>query len=143
MARRDPGDPVTTTRYPPLIQRYLSTVIDGFVLLFVMVAVSVGLQGSDPTLRGVRIALVLGTFATYEPVLTSTAMTLGQLVTGIRVRHYDVPYERISIAQAYVRWVVKMLLGWFSFLTMGFNRERRAVHDLAARSVVVAREPQA
>jgi uncharacterized RDD family membrane protein YckC len=134
---------VTTIRYPPLLQRYLSTAIDGIALLFFMVAVSVGLQGSDPTLRAVRIALVLGVFATYEPVLTSTAATLGQLVTGIRVRHYDVPYERISIAQAYVRSIVKMLLGWFSFLTMGVNPERRAVHDLAARSVVVARDPQA
>jgi uncharacterized RDD family membrane protein YckC len=131
---------LTTNHYPPLLQRYLSTVIDGFVLLFVMVTVSVGLQGSDATLRAVRIALVLGVVAIYEPVLTSTAATLGQIVAGIRVRHFDAPYERISIAQAYVRWVVKVLLGWFSFLTMGFNRERRAVHDLAARSVVVARE---
>lgn len=54
----------------------------------------------------------------------------------IRVRTPD-GNNRIGIAHAFMRMVVKYLLGLISFLTVPARKDRRAIHDLAARSIVV------
>jgi uncharacterized RDD family membrane protein YckC len=38
---------------------------------------------------------------------------------------------------AYLRYVLKLLLGFYSFFAMSFNKERRALHDLASGSIVL------
>jgi uncharacterized RDD family membrane protein YckC len=73
----------------------------------------------------------------YEPVLTSRLCTIGQRLTGLRVRRYGNPGERIGVLAAYVRFAVKILLGAISFLTLGFTKEKRAIHDLAAGSIML------
>ena len=128
---------MTELAFPPLTQRYLSSLIDGVLLVFFIVAVTVTLEGQSQGLSILRLSLVFGAILTYEPLLTSKAATVGQLVTGIRVRQLSEPSARISFGRAYLRSFVKVLLGWYSFLSMGFNKERRAVHDFAARSVVL------
>ena len=80
---------------------------------------------------GVIFALV------YEPLLVTYAATLGQYVLGIRVRDTRDPQQRINILQSYIRIVLKLSLGWLSLLTINFNPQHRAIHDLAAGSVVV------
>ena len=128
---------MTEPAFPPLTQRYLSSLIDGVLMVFLVVAVTVALEGQGKGLRILRLSLVFGALLIYEPLLTSKAATVGQLVTGIRVRQLSDPGARISIGRAYLRSFVKVLLGWYSFLAMGFNKQRRAVHDFAARSVVL------
>jgi hypothetical protein len=73
----------------------------------------------------------------YEPVLTTFSATIGQRVMGIRVRNAKNPDKHINILQAYLRLIVKYLLGWLSFITIGFDERHRAIHDLAGESVVV------
>ena len=121
--------------YPPLTQRYVSSLIDAVLLVFLIIVVTVALEGE--TLVAARVVIIFGAIVLYEPLLTSRAATVGQLLTGIRVRQYREPGSRISIGRAYLRSIVKLLLGWYSFLAMGFNKERRAAHDFAAQSVVV------
>jgi uncharacterized RDD family membrane protein YckC len=77
----------------------------------------------------------IGLFACYEPLLTSFFCTIGQAIMGFRVR--KVAGGRISVVQAYVRVIVKYLLGMLSFLTMPARADRRAIHDLAAGTIVV------
>ena len=36
-----------------------------------------------------------------------------------------------------IRYPVKLLLGWISFLTINSNPKRRAIHDLASGSVMI------
>jgi uncharacterized RDD family membrane protein YckC len=67
----------------------------------------------------------------------SRGRTVGQWVIGIRVRQRANPEERIGLPQAYLRTLIKDVLGGLSFLVMGFNRERRALHDLAVGSIVL------
>ncbi len=45
--------------------------------------------------------------------------------------------ERITILQSYIRFIVKGLLGWLSFVTIHFNGEHRAIHDFAGSSVMI------
>ena len=77
---------------------------------------------------------------TYEPFLTSYSRTIGQRLMNIRVRRHGNPNERISLFNAYLRCFIKDLLGWISFISIHFNSERRAIHDLASGSVMIIDE---
>ena len=123
--------------YPELTRRYLSSAIDGFLVLTIGIAIAVLLRSEDPLVIVARVLLVLLVVTSYEPVLTSQLCTVGQQVTGIRVRRHDDHTRRLSLPRAYLRTVVKVLLGVYSFFAMGFNEERRAVHDLAVGSIVL------
>jgi len=122
---------------PSLVRRYGATLIDGFFIMFLMVVAGVAFQAvSDASATPRAVVFVLILFV-YEPLLTSQLCTIGQRLTGLRVRSYANPRERIGIFSAYVRFVVKILLGAISFLTLAFTKEKRAIHDLAAGSIML------
>jgi len=120
---------------PTLTKRYGASLIDGFFLIFVMILVAVLFQAE--AMVPLRIAFFWLIFFGYEPLLTSQLCTVGQRFMGIRVRRYGQPDARIGIFAAYVRFAVKVLLGVISFFTMGSTKQRRAIHDLAAGSVMI------
>lgn len=123
--------------YPTILRRYVSSLIDGLVLIAGATLVAFTLQGDGPVVTGVRLTLIFGLLLLYEPLLTSRSATVGQRMTGIRVRRADDPTARIGIPQAYLRLLVKLPLGFISFFSMGFNKQHRALHDFAAGSVMV------
>jgi hypothetical protein len=66
--------------------------------------------------------------------------TLGHYFTNLRVvdeRHRG----NVSFLKASARFVVKGLLGWYSFIVMAATRRNQAVHDLLTRSTVQIRDP--
>ncbi len=122
--------------YPTLFRRYLSTLVDGLLLIAAIIAIS-GLLGNREGLTGLRIALFLFLLVGYEPLLTAYACTGGQYLLGIRVRRADAPAHLLNLLAAYVRYLVKLPLGLVSFITISFTRRQRALHDFAARSIMV------
>jgi len=126
--------------YPTLKERYLSTFFDVLVLIVFVVGLTVTLQGPGRVLMVSRVVLGLLVIANYEPVLTSKACTIGQAVVGIRVRSHRDRSHRVTLGRAYLRTLVKLFLGAYSFFAMGFNRERRALHDFASGTIVLAAE---
>lgn len=125
-----------TTSYPRLIRRVKAMLIDGMLILFtlVLIMILVGERASRPTVM-ITSTILLVLF--YEPVLTSYAQTIGQRLMKIKVIAFDQPNKRIHIGKAYVRWIAKGLLGWLSFITINFDKDRRAIHDLASDSIMV------
>lgn len=123
--------------YPTLLRRYVSSLIDGLLLIAAATVVAFTLQGDGSLVVGLRLTLIFGLILLYEPLLTSRSATVGQRLTGIRVRRADDHTKRIGIPQAYLRILVKLPLGFLSFFSMGFNKERRALHDFATGSVMV------
>jgi uncharacterized RDD family membrane protein YckC len=123
--------------YPSLKQRYLSSFIDGMVLLFAVVVGTIVYQGENQTAHIMRVGLLFVLIVSYEPILTSQLCTFGQRMIGIRVRRRSDHSRKISILAAYFRTIVKVLLGAYSLFAMGLNKERRAAHDFAVGSVVV------
>lgn len=124
-------------RYPTLKQRYVSSLIDGVVILFIVLLGTIVYQGDDQRVLDARLVILVAIILSYEPILTSQLCTIGQLIVGIRVRDHSDTARKISVVRAYLRTVVKVLLGGYSFFAMGFSKERRAVHDFAIKSVVV------
>lgn len=121
---------------PTILRRYLSTFIDGVFILSVFVLSSLAIKSDSSIADYARISIFFGMFFMYEPIFTSRFCTLGQKITRIRVRTND-SYEKISIPSAYLRVVIKILLGIISLFSITFTRHRRAVHDFAAGSVVI------
>lgn len=117
-------------RYPAVIRRYIASIID--------VAVTVGLIAI--CFAAVPIEYRLWVFVIvlpmYEPLLVSRACTVGQLLMKIRVKDSR-ENRRISYLRALVRYSMKFLLGFISLVTIPASRDRRAIHDMSADSLVV------
>ena len=125
------------TEYPLLGDRVQSTFIDSILLIILMFVFASVLDRYENVPDWVRIALFIGLWAAYEPVCTSLGCTVGNYIKGIRVRQHDDGTKRINIFQALLRYIVKIALGWVSFLTIHSNNERRAIHDFMAGSVMI------
>ena len=121
--------------YPTITRRYLSTLLDFFFILSIVILVSYVLQASGGISGNARAAIFLFMFFAYEPFFTSL-LAVGQKITGIRVRK-RVSLRHISIPAAYLRTLIKVFLGLISFFTIPFAKERRAIHDFAVGSVVI------
>jgi cytochrome bd-type quinol oxidase subunit 2 len=125
------------TAYPLLSDRIQSTFIDSIFMIALMYLFSSQLEKYENAPDWIRIALFIGLWGIYEPLCTTLGCTLGNYIKGIRVRQSHNPYKRINIVQAFIRYFLKLTLGWISFLAIHSNKERRALHDLAAYSVMI------
>lgn len=123
--------------YPLLGDRVQSTFIDTILIVIMLFIIASVLDRYENTPVGVRIALFAGLWVVYEPLCTSLGCTAGNYIKKIRVRQSDDTGKRINILQALVRYILKIALGWVSFLTIHSNKERRAIHDPGAGSVMI------
>lgn len=120
---------------PTIPRRYATTVIDGLLILAVFVVPTTVL----PDIEFSRVLRIIGAGAMlflYDPIGTGRYVTLGQWITGVRVRDFKTG-QPIGIPRAWGRIIVKALLGIISFLMIPFSGGRRAVHDIATGSIVV------
>ncbi len=123
-------------KYPTLTRRYIATAIDVAFVVASIILISYLFDDAGETGVKIRVGLILCLALIYEPLCTSRFCTLGQKIMRVRVRRYP-SLERISLLMAYTRIFVKAFLGMLSFFTLPFSQKRRAIHDLAARSIVV------
>jgi hypothetical protein len=123
-------------KYPLLVKRYQSLLID-FMLLGATIIMTIVIVGESEFRQTIMILLGASFVFLYEPILTVYSATIGQQLMGIRVRNINNPEKRINLLQAYIRLIVKWMLGWMSFITINFNDHHRAIHDMAGSSVVI------
>ncbi|RZM30317.1 MAG: RDD family protein [Pedobacter sp.] len=128
---------LATPRYPVISDRVQSTFIDTVVVVILMFGVASLLDKFSSPPDWIRIVLFFALFGVYEPVCVAFGCTIGNYLKGIRVRDADDQSKRINILAAFLRYILKVLLGWISFLSVQLNPERRAIHDLAAGSVMI------
>lgn len=124
-------------KYPELSERIQSTFIDTVLIIVLIFAFARILDNYENVPDGVRIVMFVGLFMAYEPICMTLGSTLGNYLKGIRVRQNSNSTRRITIFQAIIRYPVKVLLGWVSFLTIGATSKRRAIHDLVSGSVMI------
>lgn len=123
--------------YPNLLDRFQSTFIDTIFIVILMFASASILERYEDPPDWIRIVLFFAIWGVYEPLCTSLGFTIGNYIKGIRVRRADNLAKKINIIQAFFRYLIKISLGWVSFITIHFNDERRAIHDLAVGSIMV------
>ena len=127
----------TEVIYPTISDRIQSTFIDTVFIVAMMFVFASILDKYENTPGWIRIALFFGIWGVYEPLCTCCGFTIGNYLKCIRVRRKSDRNRKINILQAFVRYILKISLGWISFLTVHTNSHRRAIHDLAAGSVMV------
>jgi uncharacterized RDD family membrane protein YckC len=127
----------TLEKYPQLTDRIQSAFIDTILIIIMMFVFASVLDRFEDVPDWVRIAMFVGLFIVYEPLCMTLGSTLGNYIKGIRVRKASDLTKRINIFQAIIRYPIKVLLGWVSFLTINSNPKRRAIHDLVSGSVMI------
>ena len=121
--------------YPNLLRRYLGSLID-VILLIVLIGVIARSAFYVPIEERWDALPLIALVLIYEPLFTSYLCTLGQATMRFRVRDAKTG-RRISLWRAYIRFLVKGVLGIISFLTLPARVDRRAIHDLAAGTLVI------
>ena len=124
--------------FPPLVKRFQSLIIDQvFIILCMLIFSQLLTNETEESTGALRGFLFLGLFFLYEPFCMAFGCTLGNRISGIRVRKFDDPEKRINIFNSYLRFIVKLVLGTISFFTVTSNKSKRAIHDMAAGSMMV------
>jgi uncharacterized RDD family membrane protein YckC len=124
-------------QYPELKTRIQSAFIDLIFIVVLMFACTALLDRMTNPPDWLRVAMFLTIWLVYEPLCTTLGGTIGNRMNGIRVRKSTDLNTTINIFQSLLRYVLKLALGWISFLTIHSSTERRAIHDLAAGSVMI------
>lgn len=131
-------EPVQQENFPSLVKRFQSLLIDQVFIIICIATFSLLLADTDQESTGaLRGFLLFGLFFLYEPFCMAFGCTIGNYIAGIRVRRFKARDKRISIFNSYLRFIVKIFLGIISFFTVTSNKSKRAIHDMAAGSIVV------
>lgn len=125
--------------YARVWPRTKATVIDGFILLgaFVLAA----LVGTNINGSGATALLLWGAFwVLYDPLMVSrTGGTVGHYLQNLRVVS-DRTGHHPPFFSAFLRNVVKGVLGFVSLLAMAASTRQKAIHDWVAGTTVQARD---
>ena len=127
--------------YARFSRRIQGLMIDSIVLtigivIILLLVTSLEATGYSRTI-GIAGALVL---LLYEPVLVAwTGSTLGHVSRNLRVVDAQTG-ETIGFFRACARFVLKAVLGLFSFLTMATTLRHQALHDILTSSTVQIRD---
>jgi uncharacterized RDD family membrane protein YckC len=131
---------MTNFFYPRLIRRVRAVLIDSVLLpvsIFSTLIVGDALGVTSTFAKAMLFGLPV---FVLEPALVAfTGGTVGHHLMKIRITRLD-GMGNINILAATVRFVVKLLLGWLSFIFVLTTTKHQAVHDLVARSLVVHKD---
>jgi uncharacterized RDD family membrane protein YckC len=130
--------------YPALSRRVGSILIDSLFIVLVMFLLTdlfeKLLKTNEENEGLIRAVCFIALWGLYEPIAMTLGGTIGNYIIGIKVRKYSDSDKNINIIQAFGRFIIKMVLGWISFISIGFNKEKRAIHDLATGTLMLERE---
>ncbi|MFI0430890.1 RDD family protein [Mariniflexile sp. HMF6888] len=124
--------------YASVANRIKAAFIDSIIIIGAMYLNSeiFTLFGSIP--NTVKIVVSVAIFLLYDPLFTAfNGGTIGHSLSKIGVRKDGEFDKYISFPNAFIRFILKATLGWISLLTITGNEKKKAIHDFAAKSVVI------
>lgn len=124
-------------KFPSLLRRIIALVIDVIVMVLVFLSATILFELIGDVSQWFRAAVFIFMWYLYEPVLISYGCTVGQYFAKIRVRRQAHPEENIWLPYAFLRFSIKSLLGWITFITIPFSARKRAIHDLLSGSIMI------
>ena len=129
---------MTEDNYPGVFDRIKAIMTDGIVIVVYMFVASYIFSLFESVPDNARIIAFVFIFLLYDPIFTSLfGGTIGHMMLGIRVKRESDEQKNILFHKAILRYLVKVLLGWVSLLTVSGNKKRKAIHDYLVGSVVV------
>ena len=129
---------MTTITYGPLAKRIKAVIIDSLAITVLSLLATTLLNSVENTPDYLRLVAFLFVFLFYDPIFTSTfGGTIGHMLMGLRVRKGVDESSKIVFPMAFIRFLVKALLGWISLITVSGNKKSKAIHDSIVNSVVI------
>jgi len=125
------------TQFASLSDRVKSIFIDTLFIIVLMFIFSAVLDAFDNPPTWLSVCMFIAIWFLYEPLCIAYGCTVGQYIMHIRVRSAKDTSKHIHVVLSYIRYIVKIILGWLSFLSIAFNEQRQAIHDLAVESVMI------
>ncbi len=120
-----------------LPSRIKAVTIDSFLLIIFMYVFTLILDGFENVPDGLKVGFVLA-FLVYEPIFISVyGGTIGHFYSKIEVKQEQHTNRNIPLGRAFLRYLVKLTLGWMSLLTVTTNEHKKAIHDYVGKSVVL------
>jgi uncharacterized RDD family membrane protein YckC len=125
--------------YPGILERIKAAVTDSIVLIVLMIIIANVFSMFDSVTEGARIIAFVFVFGLYDPIFTSLfGGTIGHFIIGIRVvKDDDTRSKKILFPLAIIRYIVKILLGWISLLSINRSKKSKAMHDILINSLVI------
>ena len=131
---------MATVTYPRLIKRVRAVLIDSVLLpVAVFSVLLLGDSMGVSSALGKATLIVLLIFVLEPGMVAFTGGTVGHHLLSIRVANRD-GSRNINIFAATIRFVIKLVLGWLSFIFVLTTTKHQAVHDLVAGSIVVHKD---
>jgi uncharacterized RDD family membrane protein YckC len=130
--------PAPPVRYATFTGRFRALVIDNLCISTLGIALffASDVVGDVPGATRVMLLLLVAVILLYEPLQVSRrGATIGHRYAHLRVvdaRTGSWP----SFGRAFVRFLIKTMLGVISFFTMELSRRHQAVHDLLTHTTV-------
>lgn len=125
-------------RYAAFSSRFRAVVIDTAIVTAGLVVVLVGGEYAEGIPGSSRVAwfLMFALLFLYEPLLIwRRGATIGHSRNHLRVVT-DGTGRRPGLARSFARYLIKVVLGLPSFVTMALTRKHQAVHDILTRTTV-------
>ena len=123
--------------FPSLSNRVQALFIDAIIIFLVFLGSSYIFSFITDVHPLVRAGIFLFMLFLYEPTFIFFFKgTIGHQFLNIKITKYDNPEQRLNFPVALIRFFVKWLLGWISFLSILSNDNNRAFHDIVSNSIV-------
>ena len=125
-------------RYTSLFPRVKAAFLDAVLMILFMYVSSELLAEFETVPNYVRVILFVFIVILYEPLLVSLwGKTLGHHKMDICVRKEENLNQKIGFPNDLLRYTIKILLGWLSFITITNSDKHQAIHDRMAKSVML------
>lgn len=124
--------------YPALLDRVKAIMIDTLVILALSVVAANTFDRLEEVSSMTKAISFFVIFWLYDPLMTSlTKGTIGHKMIGLQVVRADKMDKKIFIGLAFLRFLIKGVLGWISFLGVLGSKRKRALHDTLSGSIVI------
>ena len=128
---------MSTIKYAGVFDRVKAAMIDAVIIILLLLASTDLLSNFDNPPNYLKQLIFVFIFLLYEPIMVSTlGASVGHHFNNLRIQQ-EASSQKINLIVAILRFIIKMLLGWLSLLTVGSQKKKQALHDLIAKSVVI------
>ena len=132
------AEEIAPPRYATFTRRFRAVLVDTILVSSAFVLLLIVGESADNVPGSGRIILVLmvGLAFLYEPIFVwRRGATIGHAANNLRVLA-DRTGRPPGLARSFIRYIIKLVLGLPSFITMAFTRRHQAVHDVLTRTTV-------
>ena len=107
--------------------------------LFIFIILALVLTNIDVLSGNMKCILVTGYLLIINPFLMYFGGSIGQRLTGTKLRHYDDYSKKVSLGAIYYRLILLIIINWigFVFITIRRKQDRKYAYEKISKTALV------